>query len=206
MKIIEPSFEILTDIHGDEILAWLEGIARTCYKSEEKSGNIEKTKRFMIGLINRGHEAMIEHYNITVKFVVDRGLSHELVRHRLAAFAQESTRYCNYSGNGIEVIMPYGLSYTQKVRREWLFWECQRVYESEINEGVKPEIARGVLPMALKTEIIVTANLREWRHIFELRALGVTGKPHPQMQKIMLELLKAFQEKIHVIFDDMGEK
>lgn len=202
MRTASPSFEILTDIVGLDILRSLEAIARICYKSEDKIGSIEKTNRFIGGLIKHGHESMLEHFSISVKFIVSRSLANELVRHRLASFAQESTRYVNYV-EGITVIDPNDITWIQAERRENLFKEAERVYSSEIDEGIKPEIARDVLPLALKTEIVVTANLREWRHIFKLRALGTTGKPHPQLKSLMRDLLSFFKQRLPLIFDDL---
>lgn len=136
---------------------------------------------------------------MTVKFICDRGVSHELVRHRIASFAQESTRYCNYGGKGISIIHPPNLTEDQIRRRERHFWEVQKLYDTEILEGVKPEIARGVLPTALKTEIVVTASFAEWQHIFNLRLYGTTGKPHPQMDEVM-QILKEQTDRQHFKF------
>lgn len=204
MKIVKSGYEIITPIDGDTILNRIETVARTCYKSEAKQGS--DTKQFVRALISRGHEAMLEHCSFSVKFIVDRGISHELVRHRVASFAQESTRYCNYSqdkfGNEITVIAP-------PLRGEaFAMWKqacelIEKAYFLLLDLGYKPEIARSVLPNSLKTEIVMTANLREWRHFFKLRASGVTGKPHPQMLEVTLPLLIELKKKIPVIFDDI---
>ena len=165
-------------------------------------------------LINRGHEAMLEHEKISVKFIVDRGVSHELVRHRMASYAQESTRYCNYSkdkfGNEITVIKPCFLDEDTENYRIWKS-SCEaaeKAYFAMLDNDATPQEARSVLPNSLKTEICMTANLREWRHFFKLRALGITGKPHPQMLEVTVPLLAEFKALIPVVFDDLivGEK
>ena len=213
MKIINAGFQILTNINGIEMLKDIEYIARTCYKSENSITELSAVK-MVESLINRGHEAMLEHQSISVKFIVDRGVSHELVRHRMASYAQESTRYCNYSkdkfGNELTFISP---CFWNKGSREYEEWyaamnSAEDIYFELIDWGVTPEQARTVLPNSLKTEICMTANLREWRHFFKLRALGITGKPHPQMLEVTVPLLAEFKALIPVVFDDLivGEK
>ena len=206
MKIIKPYTEIYGDINGKEILKKIEWVGRTCYKSEDGITE-DSAEKFVAGLIRRGHEAILEHDSITVKFVVDRGISHEIVRHRLASFAQESTRYCNYSkekfGNEITVIKPFyltGLDYDV-----WYdSMVCAEVdYFTLLNHGVAPEKARTVLPNSLKTEVVMTANLREWRHFFKLRAANTTGKAHPQMLEVTRPLLDKLKQLIPVVFDDI---
>ena len=186
MKIIKPYAKIYSDFDGQKMLEKIELIARTCYKSENK---IQEDSA------NR--------------FVVDRGISHELVRHRMASFAQESTRYCNYFNNdfGSEItfIVPQYLEYNSE---GWNIWKnsmksCEDAYFKLLNFGLTPQQARAVLPNSLKTEVVMTANLREWRHFFKLRALGTTGKPHPQMLEVTIPLLKNFKQMIPVVFDDL---
>lgn len=217
MKVIEPSFEILTPISdgGIEELKLIERIGRVCYKSEEKiTEDGESAKRFVKMLVSRGHEAMIEHGSISVKFICDRGVSHELVRHRIASFAQESTRYCNYSqdkfGNELTFIKP--CFWPQKVEGEpnrinplYNMWyqtmaDIEDSYFYLINNGATPQEARSVLPNSLKTEITVTANYREWRNIFKFRTAMAA---HPQMREIMRPLLDEFKSMIPVLFDDI---
>lgn len=213
MKIINAGFQILSDINGMEMLKAIEYIARTCYKSESSITELSAVK-MVESLINRGHEAMLEHCVISVKFIVDRGVSHEIVRHRVASYAQESTRYCNYSkdkfGNELTFISP---CFWSKCSREYEEWYAamniaEDIYFELINWGVTPEQARTVLPNSIKTEVVMTANLREWRHFFKLRALGITGKPHPQMLEVTVPLLAEFKALIPVVFDDLivGEK
>lgn len=206
MQIIKAGYEILDPLTGEEILKKIERVARVCYKSEDKitDGSAEKMVR---ALVKRGHEAMLEHFSFSVKFIVDRGVSHELVRHRVASFAQESTRYCNYGHEGeITVIEP--LWFVGKDVLECRNWEeavrvCECQYLKLLEDGWKPQEARAVLPNSLKTEVVMTANLREWRHFFKLRACGTTGKPHPQMLEVAVPLLKEVKSLIPVVFDDL---
>lgn len=221
MKIIKAGYEILTPISegGMNELKHIEKIGRVCYKSE---GNItedgESAKKFVKMLINKGHEAMIEHSSLSVKFTVDRGVSHELVRHRIASFAQESTRYVNYSldkfGNEINVIdINNGISLDEKMKNmdastiasiidEWYkaMEDAEKHYMKMISLGAPPQIARSVLPNSTKTEIIITTNYREWRNFFKLR---VPIMAHPQMREETIPLLKELKEKIPVVFDDI---
>lgn len=211
MKAIKAYTQIYGDIDGQEILQKIERIGRTCYKSEGKieDGSAEK---FVTNLIKRGHEAMLEHASITIKFVVDRGISHELVRHRLASFAQESTRYCNYSkddfGKEITFIIPDYLDYKSA---GWDTWKatmqtCEDAYFKLLDIGLMPQEARAVLPNSLKTEVVMTANLREWRNFFKLRAANTTGKAHPQMLEVTRPLLDELKGLIPVVFDDITYK
>lgn len=209
MKVIDPGYEILTPISegGMEELKMLEKIARVCYKSESHiTEDGESAKKLIAALIRSGHEAMLEHGIISVKFTVDRGVSHEMVRHRMASFAQESTRYCNYAGDkfGNELTFikpsffdgPNGMpKYGMWVR---LMDEAEQSYMHLIELGAKPEEARSVLPNSLKTEIVVTANYREWRHIFALRT---STKAHPQIREVMIPLMQELREKIPVVFE-----
>ena len=218
MKIIKPSYEILTPISdgGIKELQHIEKIGRVCYKSEDRiTDDGESAKKFVKMLISNGHEAMIEHSSLSVKFVVDRGVSHELVRHRIASFAQESTRYCNYSkdkfGNEITVILPcffdtgMGVLSNSLVYQEWkLACECaEERYFNLLKMGATPQQARTVLPNSLKTEITITANYREWRNFFKLRTAEAS---HPQMREVTIPLLKELKTLIPIIFDDIEVK
>lgn len=208
MKIINAGFQILTPINGMEMLKSIEYIARTCYKSEDRITDISAVK-MVKNLIRSGHEAMLEHQSISVKFIVDRGVSHELVRHRMASYAQESTRYCNYSkdkfGNELTFISPCFWSKGSREYEEWYaaMSNAEDIYFELINWGVTPEQARTVLPNSIKTEVVMTANIREWRHFFKLRVLGTTGKPHPQMWEVAAPLLAELKALIPVVFDDL---
>ena len=206
MQIIKAGFEIVDTLNGEEILKKIEKVARVCYKSEDMIG--EGTAEKMVrALIKRNHLAMLEHFSFSVKFIVDRGVSHEIVRHRVASFAQESTRYCNYGNNGgeITVIKPCYFEEDTPQMDNWAesCMKAESVYLYLVNNGSTPQEARAVLPNSLKTEVVMTANLREWRHFFSLRACGSTGKPHPQMLEVAVPLLKEIKEIIPVVFDDL---
>lgn len=205
MRIVEPKVEIITPINGKEILKHIEKVGRVCYKSESNidDGSAEK---FVSGIIKRDHTAVIEHYNITVKFTTDRGVTHEIVRHRIASYAQESTRYCNYSkekfGDEISVVKPVDIKEGTKEYEEWIraMMCAETFYMSLINTGCKAQTARSVLPTCAKTEIMVTMNLREWRHFIKLRSSKAS---HPDIRVLAIDLLNQFKEKIPVIFDDI---
>lgn len=211
MKIIKPYTEIIGDINGNDILKKIEMVGRTCYKSEDRitDGSAEK---FVASLIKNGHEAMLEHASFTVKFVVDRGVSHEIVRHRLASFAQESTRYCAYNkdqfGGEITFIEPCYWEKGSLFYNNWLMSvaSAETDYFHLLNCGTAPEKARAVLPNSLKTELVMTTNLREWRHFFNLRAANKTGKAHPQMLEVTRPLLDNLKQLIPVVFDDITYK
>ena len=211
MKIVKPSFEILTPIDRESIYKQIELVARTCYKSEDQITK-ESAPRMVKALVNRKHTAMIEHAHVSVKFICDRGVSHEIVRHRIASYAQESTRYCNYSlgkhDSEITVIEPFFFKPGTPEYGAW-FEACmcsEQMYMQLIDMGCSPQEARSVLPNSLKTEIVVTMNLREWIHFFSLRAVGTTGKPHPQMQESAMPVLAAFAEALPEIFGDLYEQ
>lgn len=205
MKIIKPDAVFITPVDGEVILRRLEECGRVCYKSEDKITE-GSAARFVAGIIKRGHEAVLEHCSVTVKFICDRGVSHEIVRHRMASYCQESTRYCNYSkdgfGNEITVIEP---CYLKPGSKSYTLWKnlcscAEQVYFSMLEDGCSPQEARAVLPNSLKTEVVMTANMREWRHFFKLRCAAAA---HPQMREVACLLLGRFQEKIPVIFDDI---
>ena len=208
MKTIKPYVQIGSDINGQGILRKIEIIARTCYKSEGKITE-DSAGKMVSRLIKNGHEAMLEHCSVTVKFVCDRGISHELVRHRLASFAQESTRYCNYAnedfGSEITFIKPFFLEEGTESWNAWLtaMQTAESCYFKMLDFGCSAQQARSVLPNSLKTEVIMTCNLREWRHFFKLRAAGTTGAPHPQMLELTVPLLLKLKEVIPIIFDDI---
>ena len=219
MNIMRAGFEILTPISHDGIdeLKHIERIGRVCYKSEDRiTEDGESAKKFVKMLIDRGHEAMIEHSSLSVRFTVDRGVSHELVRHRIASFAQESTRYVNYSldryGNEINVIhIEKGTTLDKKMNNmdantiaavieEWerAMEDAEKHYMKMIELGATPQIARTVLPSSTKTELVITANYREWRAFFKLR---ISATAHPQMREITIPLLEELKKRLPVIFD-----
>lgn len=217
MQIINQSYKIETkelDIFYMPML--IEGIGRTCYKSEDKISE-GTADEFCRKLIKNGHEAMLEHAVITVRFITDRGVTHELVRHRIGtAFAQESTRYVRYGGN-MEFIRPvfswaqigYIFDHEKKFNdtvTKWQVWlqamkEAEENYAVMLELGCAPQEARSVLPNSLKTEIVVSANIREWRHIFKLRT---AKSAHPQIVALMKPLLEELKSMIPVLFGDIG--
>lgn len=207
MKIIDPSFRFLRDKapDGAEILARIAEAGRVCYQSEPKTDDATFVRR----LIERGHESVLEHDVISVCIICDRGVSHELVRHRIASYSQESTRYCNYSkdkfGGELTFIRPPWVDLDSPVGADYMWWsaakEAEDTYLTLLKMGWTPEQARAVLPNSLKTEIVVTMNLREWRHFFWLRC---DRAAHPQMRQVAYMLLRAFQETVPVVFDDLS--
>ncbi len=205
MIIINSSFTIIDNIDGEKILNKLEKIGRTCYKSEDKI-TTDSSRTFIRNIIKRGHESVIEHENISVRVICDRGVSHEIVRHRLASYSQESTRYCNYTkdkfSNQLTFIKP---NFFQEDSATFKIWEksmeqIEREYFLLIENGAKPEEARTILPNSLKTEIVMTMNLRNWRHFFKLRC---DNSAHPQIREIAKPILKEFINIIPEVFDDL---
>jgi len=208
MRVISPSHEILNMPDGQSILKMIELAGRTCYKSEDRITS-DSAREFVRGIFESGHHSVIEHVNITVRFICDRGVTHELVRHRLASYSQESTRYANYSKgkfvNEISVIKPCFWCEDSPEYLEWLkaMEHAEITYMKLIKLGASPEQARSVLPNSLKTEIIMTCNIREWRHVLALRC---SQEAHPQMREMMLPLLNELHEKLPLLFDDLYEK
>jgi thymidylate synthase (FAD) len=221
MKIVKQSYEILSKIYGKEILKNIERAGRTCYKSEDNITE-ESSEKFIKMLIERGHESVLEHEKISILFVCDRGVSHELVRHRIASFSQESTRYCNYSKdkfeNQITFIHPLWIndeqielvqkmnennySQIEDATRIWYasILESEQSYNLLLKLGWQPQQARSILPNSLKTEIVVTANIREWRTIFKQRTAKAA---HPQMRELMCPLLDELKTIVPIVFDDI---
>ena len=205
MKIILPRVEILDEINGENILRKIEKAGRVCYKSEDKITN-ESAKVFIQNILISGHESVIEHEKISVRIICDRGVTHEIVRHRIASYSQESTRYCNYSkdkfGNELTFIRPCFWDERSETYQIWIqeMQMIEEAYNKMIELGAKPQEARTILPNSLKTEIIVTMNLREWRHFFRLRT---SEQAHPQMREVAIMLLKEFRKRIDILFDDI---
>ncbi len=199
MNIVNPSVTIVTPINAEQVYNFLEGCGRTAYKSEDKisAGSAE---RFLKMIVSSGHESVLEHFNITVRIICDRGVTHELVRHRLAAYTQESTRYCNYEKLGFDVIQPPFS--TLEGANVWLsaMEDAERHYEEMVNVGEKPEIARSVLPNAIKTEIVCTMNIRTWRHVLKQRT---SRAAHPQINEIVVMILDEFKNKLPLLFGDI---
>jgi thymidylate synthase (FAD) len=205
MKIIEPQVIIESHVDGDYILKQIEKAGRTAYKSEDKITE-DSAKDFVNMIRKRGHLSVIEHQFVTVRVICDRGVSHEIVRHRLASYTQESTRYCNYTkgkfGSEITVIKPCFWNENDEKVNVWkqTIEQIEIAYNKLIDLGATPQEARSILPNSLKTEIVMTMNLREWIHFFTLRT---SKAAHPQMREIAIPLLKRFQKQIPVIFDDI---
>lgn len=206
MKIVKPSVTLITPINTSEVMAFLERCGRTCYKSSPQAN--KTSSQFVESLIRSGHESVLEHYSVSFRIICDRGVSHELVRHRLASYSQESTRYCNYGNKDIEFIKPIEL---KEDTVPYILWKesCERAeiaYNNLLKSKVKPETARSVLPNSLKTEIVMTANLREWRHFLKLRYAGETGKPHPDMKEIAFHIYSIFNVMLPSIVFDIKER
>lgn len=207
MKIIKQYFEWIPGFEpdGKKLLQLIELAGRVCYKSEDKITEHSAPERVR-SWIDSGHHSVIEHANISVRIVTDRGVTHEIVRHRIASYSQESTRYCNYVqdkfGNEITVILPvwfYGGVHSYN-RWEAAMQNAEHSYFALLYDGQTPQQARSVLPNSLKTELIMTCNVREWRHFFTLRT---SPRAHPQMRALALDMLAGFKEKVPVIFDDI---
>lgn len=203
MRIIEPYVEVQS-FDGVQLMKNIEKAGRTCYKSEGAITE-ESYKAFIKRIIKSGHESVLEHEKVTCRIICDRGVSHEIVRHRIAAYSQESTRYCNYSGerfgNEITVIRPFFFDkYDKKGLWQIACHTAQQYYFLLLETGATPQEARSVLPNSLKTEIVVTYNLREWRHFFRLRA---DKAAHPQMQQIAIPLFKFMYSYLPDIFVDI---
>lgn len=205
MKIIKPYFEILDKINSDEMIKKIELIGRVCYKSEDRISN-DSARQFLKNILASGHESVIEHEKISVRVICDRGVTHEIVRHRIASYSQESTRYCNYYqdkfGSELTLIKPLFWDESSDEYKVWYesMQSIENAYNSMIAMGVKPQEARSILPNSLKTEIIVSMNLREWRHFFKLRT---STKAHPQMREVACAMLDEFKKLMPVIFDDI---
>ena len=234
MKFIEPSFEILSkDFKRENVLTAIECAARTCYKSEDKITN-DSAERLVRSLVKRGHEAMLEHApTLSVRFICDRGVSHELVRHRLFSFAQESTRYVDYNNTGTQFIIPEwikgkdretilnfkyksidelndnieSIMNTFEDKKNWWFVSVcmfsDVYYRSLIETGWKPQQARTVLTNSIKTEIVVTGNVREWRNFFKLR---LDRAAHPQMRELTIPLFRSLYADIPEIWEDIADR
>lgn len=214
MILVNPEVEIIDMADYSDILRKIEKIGRVCYKSEDRIQN-DSAEKFIVGIIKRGHESVIEHESVSVKVVCDRGVTHEIVRHRVASYSQESTRYCNYSKdkfqNQISVIdISTGFLYDLKNPadcQKFEIWHeamvnAEKSYFRMLDAGASPQEARSVLPNSLKTELVMTMNLREWRHFFKLR---LANGAHPQMKEIAKLILEVFRQKLPVFFQDIEE-
>lgn len=206
MRIIEPSVEFIGELDAEKIMKHIELAGRVCYKSESKISD-KSAEKFIANIIKSGHESVIEHVSLTFKIVCDRGVSHEIVRHRLASYSQSSTRYCNYAsdkfGNELTFIKP---CFWNEDDENYNLWKetlelAEKNYLALIKNGAKPQEARSILPNSLMTEIFMTADLREWRHFLKLRC---SKRAHPQMREVALKIYKILNESLPVIFSDIA--
>lgn len=197
MKIVKQSWKYLFKPKGDKLLKWIELSGRTCYKSEDKITH-DSAAAFVRKILKSGHHSVIEHPVISIKAITDRGVTHEIVRHRIASYSQESTRYCNYGKLGVKFIEPVDFKLDKADKA--ILKSLEDHYNACIAKGRSPQQARYFLPNGLKTEIVITYNLREWRHFFTLRT--VSGA-HPQMIALANSILRQFKKDFPVIFEDL---
>lgn len=205
MKIIEPHVEMVNAPTYSNLLSLIEQAGRTCYKSESKITD-NSAEKFVRNILKRGHEAVIEHGSVTLRIVCDRGVSHEIVRHRIASYCQESTRYCNYGkenfGSEITVIRP---RFVEVGTDGWELWRdacamAERFHFDLLDYGCTPQEARSVLPNSLKTEVVMTANMREWRHFIKLRT---SPTAHPDMRVVAQMVYHTLLAAYPVFFEDI---
>lgn len=206
MIIEKPSYKIITKINDKKILQHLENAGRICYKSEKKVTK-ESYNSFITNLIKRGHESVLEHFSLTIKFNCSIGISRELIRHRMASYSEMSTRYCNFTSDKFENKLTFiEPAWLKKAPKSYIdVWKTSLstsaiTYRSLIYLDLTPQEARGVLPLDLKTEIYMTCNLRELRHILKLRT---ASGAHPDMKCLMIPLLKELKQKLPIIFEDI---
>ena len=210
MKIVKPSWKMSAMTEGEpaKLMKHLEAMGRICYQSEDATTD-DSYKQFLRTIIERGHEAVLEHATVTAIIICDRGISHELVRHRIASYCQESTRYCNYNkgkfGEEITVIEP---CFWSEDDLKWAAWanlcsKAEDAYMDLLRMGATPQQARDVLPTSLKTQIAVTMNIREWRHFFRLRC---SPAAHPDMVALACRGLVEFYNRFPVLFEDVYQE
>lgn len=206
MRIVKPAVVVEDDIAqlGVDFLKKIEKFTRKCYKSEDKITD-DSYRDFVKRVYQtRKHEGIIEHRSVSVTFVSDRGVSHEAVRHRMASYLQESTRYCDYSASGkfhgVTFIMPPWLEVGSD--DYWMFVSNLKIaeerYQQARDRGWKPEQARGFLPHFVKTEWTQTMNLGSWNNFFAKRC---APNAHPQIRQLAIPLLREFQKHIPIVFD-----
>lgn len=211
MNVVEPSFSFESEVDRDRILKHIERAGRTCYKSEGKIGE-GTAAAFVRSIVKRGHESVLEHVSLTVRVVCDRGVSHEIVRHRIASYSQESTRYCNYAddkfGRSVSFVRPFFWNDPSPESQEKMrIWEgamqaAEDAYFALLAKGANAQEARSVLPNSLRTELVMTMDLREWRHFLKLRSGAAS---HPQMRELAVPMLEAFRTALPEVFDDLGD-
>ena len=207
MKIIESSVELIGELNPEAIMRHIERAGRVCYKSESRISD-DSAEKFIKNIVNSGHESVIEHASLTFKIICDRGVTHEIVRHRIASYSQESTRYCDYSNDKFSAeltfIKPCFWTEDDPNFKLWIdtMQTIEKNYLQMRSDGARPEQARSILPNSLKTEIFVTMNLREWRHFLKLRT---AKRAHPQMREVALKIYFVLNEKLPILFSDILE-
>lgn len=198
IEYINPCYEILTPQEEmNTFIKRLERIGRTCYKSFDRISS-DSADKFVSNIVKLGHESILEHCSITVKFTISRACSHQLVRHRIASFTQESQRYVDYSKNTIKIVLPHDLKDNEFLKS--CIYDSIKTYNQLRTMKIKPEDARYILPNCVATELIVTCNLREWRHIIKLRT---TKGAQQEIRELMSNLLVHFRQAIPIVFDDL---
>lgn len=245
MRLVKPSWEIMPHLPYPQMLDNVCHMIGHCYKADAPTV-MEEQEAFIQARLRKHHDSVIEHVGFSVDFVVDRGITHELVRHRISSPTQESTRYCNYSmgkfGEHVTFVMPPFVSahipegeyvglrktnfgtfllpkYTPEKSTDHPLVPDQAVYlwldtmlsagdsylraVSSVGGSMPPEIARGMLPHATKADFGTTANMRQWRTVFKQRALGITGRPHPQMLEVMEPLFEECIRRFPAFFKDL---
>ncbi|MCL2672359.1 MAG: FAD-dependent thymidylate synthase [Clostridiales bacterium] len=205
MKVISPSFVIESPVDAAKILKRIEAAGRVCYKSESKI-TADSAEEFVRRIVRSGHESVLEHASITVRIICDRGVTHEWVRHRIASYSQESTRYCNYTqdrfGNELTFIKPCFWEEDSPAYAIWVqaMENIETAYFELLRQGETAQMARSILPNSLKTEMLVTMNLRAWRNFFKLRTASAA---HPQMRELTVPLLEQLKGILPVVFGDL---
>lgn len=193
MKIIEPSVELVDNFNYHDICNKIERCGRVCYQSQPKGD----PEQFIRMLIKRGHESVLEHVSLTFHIICDRAIQNELVRHRLASFSVESTRFVKY--DEMTFIKPTFKKHSSEIVFQEVIEHIERAYREMLSDGEKPEDARAVLLLCTKSELFMTANIREWRHILKLRT---DSKAHPQMRLVAGKILDIFRDKFPVFVED----
>lgn len=197
MRVVQQSAELLTPIKEGEMLELLEKAGRVCYKSESRIYN-GSAPVFVQNIVKNNHQSVLEHISLSFRLITDRGVSHELVRHRLASYSQESTRYVRY--DGIEFVEPIGMPPNAISLWADAMEEAESAYLQMLAERISPEQARSVLPNSTKTELIMTANLREWKHILYLRT---SIAAHPQMRDLADKIKRILEFNYPTIFKEV---
>lgn len=203
MRLVEPWIKV-ENFDGVKIMKRIERACRTCYRSEDKISE-ESYKNLLTNCLNRGHESVLEHEKITVRIYSDIGTYKDLTRHRFASFSVESTRYCSYNkdkyGNEIAVVNPVYME-DKEVFETWkkAIEDMEKAYMKMKELGASTDMCREILPHSTAAEYTMTANIREWKHIFELRA---NNHVHPAIRQVMIPLLKYFKEQMPDIFADI---